>query len=74
MTIATIITITERIKVATPRSPIAVFRVANQLDAIFAAPLGTLERIKTDPSLVGVFDGTEDGNEVYRKLRSALKD
>ena len=62
-----------RIKTATPKSRIAVFRADMEgvLDAGFADTTEGLRRIKNDGGLVGAFDGTMDQETVYPKLRDA---
>jgi len=72
-----------KIKSATTRSPIAIFRLTleqqkaskskNGLDAIFAATVLTQQRILADDLLlVGVFDNTMSVAAVRRKLRNAI--
>jgi len=72
MTIGTTITILDRISVATPRSRIAVFKVNGQLDAIFADTIYGKERIKTDRSLIAIFDGSMDNQSAWAVLKNGL--
>ena len=70
MTILSTQLIIDRIKVATTRSPIAVFKTPDgRLDALFASTLVTHRRIKAgDPFLIGVFNSTMNLAGIKDKL------
>lgn len=69
----------ERISVATPHSPIAVFKTTNQHDkpallSVFADTVETRRMISTNElPLVGVFDGGQDMAAVKKLLLMALR-
>lgn len=73
MTVMSTDLILERVKVAEKESPIAVFQDENgDLDAVFAATIGTQERIKNDdPDLVGVFHKYQRISTVRARLNNA---
>ena len=70
MTILSPPLIIDRIKVATLKSPIAVFKTLDgRLDALFAATVITQRRIKAkDPFLLGVFHEGMDLASIKNKL------
>jgi len=62
----------ERIKTATPSSPIAVFRGGgkNQVNAVFADTVYTQQMIANhDPTLIGVYDGSMNLGDIAQTLR-----
>lgn len=67
----------ERVKAATPGSPVAVFdvRVANKVNVVFANTVATQQRIRAgDVTLVGVFHNKMEDGAVKDKLRSACRE
>jgi len=65
----------DRIKSATPSSPIAVFRgkVRGEVNAVFAATVRTRQLIEAgDPDLIGVYDGSMNMSEIAETLRRAI--
>ena len=79
MTISHVDWIMDRVRVARPDSPIAVFKCMYQpqddtwctLNAVFADTIPTRLRIATKPSdLIGVFDNTMSMGQVKLKLEA----
>jgi hypothetical protein len=61
----------DRIKTATPSSPIAVFKCSapGMLNAVFGATVISQSKIRTDRDLIGVYDGLMDRQVVLDHLR-----
>ncbi len=75
MSFSTLSNILLRIKYAEPGSPIAVFSCPQpgRLNAVFANTVITQNLIRRqDPTLIGVFDGTEEEWELRKQLRRFL--
>ena len=71
MSTSTVGTIMSRIRLATKESPIAVFKLGNQLSAKFAATAQTVHRINTgDPDLIGVYTRDSDLQTVREMLET----
>lgn len=74
MTIATVDTILERVKSATSKSPIAVFKcnVFGHFNAVFANTVETQRRIRSgDPAYIGTFDKGWKKDELIGVLQGA---
>ncbi len=77
MSISTIEVIRLRIDVATPKSPIAVFKMpvrtnAGHLEAVFGSTIDTHRSVEQgDPMFVGYFHNGQDKQDVIDKLREA---
>jgi len=78
MSIGTVKTIIDRIKVATVLSPIAVFKETNDeaievLNAVFADTVETRKRIANNYyGYIGTFDRTMNMADIRKQLRQAL--
>ena len=70
MSISSVEIIMGRIRSATRESPIAVFRVANGLNAVFANTVLCQQQL-TSQNLIGVYDATLDLRKVQRRLYAA---
>ena len=75
MTIALPEVIMKRIRSATKKSPIAVFKTfEGKLDSVFASTVKTKQRLETNPSnLVGVYDNCMDPRQVLFQLTEAVE-
>ena len=77
MSISTIEVIRRRIEAATPKSPIAVFKMpvrtnAGHLEAVFGSTVSThLQVEQGNPMFVGYFHKEQDKQDVIDKLREA---
>jgi hypothetical protein len=70
MTAVTAIQLLDRVKSATPESPIAVFKIdgtRKKVEAIFADTYYGDIKIKTDPNFIGVFNQNQDPGFVRRE-------
>ncbi len=79
MSLSNVPGIQTRIKVATPRSPIAVFKSAvpcyGQLEAVFGNTVSTYRSVQQcDPSFVGFFHNEMDLDLVHGILSDAARD
>ena len=75
MSVSSIETILERTTVATPESPLAVFRVGSagaKLDCIFGATLSAKERIKDSKSFIMLIHRDMDKQGVKKILVSVM--
>ena len=81
MSISSISVAVDRISVATPESPIAVFKVKSRsisdntlFDVVFAAVTHNRKRIAASTDdLVGIFDGSQPRADVASQLHSAVR-
>lgn len=71
MSIMSVKLIMERIAIATPNSPIAVFRYGKSkyLNAMFGSTVRTMQQIRNgDPDLIGIYDKTMNAHEIELEL------
>lgn len=70
MSICTVSIAMDRIKSARKKSPIAIFRCAeeNMIEAIFGDSITTRQRLEHDKTFVWMFDGSMDLDCVAAKL------
>jgi hypothetical protein len=75
MSKATISLAIQRIEIAAPESPLAVFRINSQhVNVTFANTVESRARInRRDPSLIGVYDKHSDPAHVRKSLTNATR-